>query len=646
MARQGINTGSSPNDGTGDNLRAAGGKINDNFTELYGYFGDGSTLSRGTWDVTSAGINTLSSVGIGTTNPQGTLQVGAAITMDGTSGIITATSFSGDGSSLTGLTGASAATYGDASNVAQIVVDANGKITGISEVSISGGGGGGSSKWADYDTSTGISTTKKVKIENDLEVTGVTTSTTFSGNITGVAATFTGNVSAVDGTFTGDASVRNLTGVAATFTGGLVNVETSGVPAIISHWNSSKHLQMSTGDLGGGFNITDVNYFAFNHQPYADRGTNNNLTERLRISSGGALFSGIVTATSFVGALTGNVTGNVTGNATGLTGSPSITVTNINAADITASGTLTYEDVTNVDSIGIVTARGGFEIGASGVGGTITSVGNAEFTGVTTAQAFAGFDYLQAPHGTTVNYSVTVAAKTAAHRYNGTGSGNGYVINGVESPFLTLTPGRTYRFTLDSSDMTSHPFRFYLEADKTTAYTTNVTSTATYTEIVVTDSTPQVLHYQCSSHEYMGNAVSTNSSAVVPSETAIFRGGLVEKFENAGTTLALQTNNPLSDGNLILFTGNESGSTTINFTGVHSTLSSGETVSFNVILTPNNSGRITTVQVDSEAITVKWAGGITPTAGASGQDVYSFQILKTGTATTDYEIYGAATNYA
>ena len=111
--------------------------------------------------------------------------MGAAITMDGTSGIITATSFSGDGSSLTGLTGASAATYGDASNVAQIVVDANGRITGISEVSISGGGGGGSSKWDDYDTSTGISTTKKVKIENDLEVTGVTTTGTLA--VSGVA---------------------------------------------------------------------------------------------------------------------------------------------------------------------------------------------------------------------------------------------------------------------------------------------------------------------------------------------------------------------------------------------------------------------------------------------------------------------------
>ena len=51
---------------------------------------------------------------------------------------------SGDGSSLTGLTGASAATYGNSSNVAQITVDANGRITSISNVAVSGGGGGGS----------------------------------------------------------------------------------------------------------------------------------------------------------------------------------------------------------------------------------------------------------------------------------------------------------------------------------------------------------------------------------------------------------------------------------------------------------------------------------------------------------------------
>ena len=133
--------------------------------------------------------------------------------------------------------------------------------------------------------------------------------------------------------------------------------------------------------------------------------------------------------------------------------------------------------------------------------------------GIITASALKGFDYLEAPHGSTVNFTVTVATKVSGeHRYYDQGSGNGYVINGTQAPFLTLTPGRTYRFTLSSTDMTNHPFRFYLEADKTTAYTTNVTSTSTYTEITVTDTTPQVLHYQCSSHALMGNAVSTNSN--------------------------------------------------------------------------------------------------------------------------------------
>jgi hypothetical protein len=58
--------------------------------------------------------------------------------------------------------------------------------------------------------------------------------------------------------------------------------------------------------------------------------------------------------------------------------------------NLSVGGTITYDDVTNIDSVGIVTARGGFEIGASGVGGTITAVGNAEFVGVVTASSFVG----------------------------------------------------------------------------------------------------------------------------------------------------------------------------------------------------------------------------------------------------------------
>ena len=97
--------------------------------------------------------------------------------------------------------------------------------------------------------------------------------------------------------------------------------------------------------------------------------------------------SGIITA---VNGFVGNVTGNVTGNATGLSGTPDITVRNVTGVAATFTGVLTYDDVTNVDSLGIVTARGGFEIGASGVGGTITAAGAAEFAGIVTASEFHG----------------------------------------------------------------------------------------------------------------------------------------------------------------------------------------------------------------------------------------------------------------
>ena len=54
-------------------------------------------------------------------------------------------------------------------------------------------------------------------------------------------------------------------------------------------------------------------------------------------------------------------------------------------SDVSIGGTLTYEDVTNVDVVGLITARGGIKFGAAGVGGTITSVGNADLVGIVTA---------------------------------------------------------------------------------------------------------------------------------------------------------------------------------------------------------------------------------------------------------------------
>ena len=116
--------------------------------------------------------------------------------------------------------------------------------------------------------------------------------------------------------------------------------------------------------------------------------------------------------------------------------------------------------------------------------------------------------------GSTETFAVTVASKTSAHRYpsGGGSSTSAYFIDGVESPFLTLTPGKTYRFS--GSVAGSHPFRFYYDAGKTTQYTTGVTVGSGYVDLEVTDTTPTVLHYQCSAHGYMGNAVQVNSNKV------------------------------------------------------------------------------------------------------------------------------------
>src|SRR5210317_33073 len=73
MARQVINRGTSANDGTGDNLRDGAGKVNNNFTELYTAFGDGSTLTAGTF-VTTTSTNTLQnkSISLGSNTITGT----------------------------------------------------------------------------------------------------------------------------------------------------------------------------------------------------------------------------------------------------------------------------------------------------------------------------------------------------------------------------------------------------------------------------------------------------------------------------------------------------------------------------------------------------------------------------------------------
>ena len=159
--------------------------------------------------------------------------------------------------------------------------------------------------------------------------------------------------------------------------------------------------------------------------------------------------TGVITATTFIGALTGNVTGDASGTAGGLSGTPTIAVdqltantyigvssasgvpgintgghsvlTTVKASGITTisnttaststttgaliisggvgiakslfigeglsvGGTITYDDVTNIDSVGIVTAGKGFR---ATTGGLIVTAGVSTFTNAIDANSSA-----------------------------------------------------------------------------------------------------------------------------------------------------------------------------------------------------------------------------------------------------------------
>jgi len=81
---------------------------------------------------------------------------------------------------------------------------------------------------------------------------------------------------------------------------------------------------------------------------------------KVQANTSGIVVTGIATATSFSGNITGT-TGTFSGN-------------------VSVGATLTYEDVTNVDSVGVITARSGIRIGAgqsvSAVSGIVTYYGD------------------------------------------------------------------------------------------------------------------------------------------------------------------------------------------------------------------------------------------------------------------------------
>ena len=152
----------------------------------------------------------------------------------------------------------------------------------------------------------------------------------------------------------------------------------------------------------------------------------------------------------------------------------------------------------------------------------------------------------------TITLTVTVASKTTDHVWHGSGSSSGYLINGIEAPHFHLVPGNTYKFDQSNSTNSGHPLRFYYEADKTTAYTSGVTtagspgSSGAHTTIIATDTTPMTLHYQCSAHGYMGGRVGFGTRNLTGFDTADLTEGTNQYFTTARARASISAGGNLS----------------------------------------------------------------------------------------------------
>jgi|TARA_X000001382_G_scaffold93755_1_gene68310 hypothetical protein len=166
-------------------------------------------------------------------------------------------------------------------------------------------------------------------------------------------------------------------------------------------------------------------------------------------------------------------------------------VTTLRSSTITSSPKVIPSQVIGSFSLGTPFIKAGIDVDVTGV--------TSEFdTGNESSQAGA-------------NPVIYNGGKTFKVTVVNVGGANKYFIDGRQQYGLNLVKGRGL-YTFDQSDSSNdgHPLRFYLDAARSTLFSTNVYTEGTpgnagaYTSIFVVNSGPTTLYYQCSAHANMG----------------------------------------------------------------------------------------------------------------------------------------------
>ena len=164
-----------------------------------------------------------------------------------------------------------------------------------------------------------------------------------------------------------------------------------------------------------------------------------NINNQVRLTSGGALQNIVSVATTSLNATGQSTLSDVTagvvtaGTLNATTFGPISGSTAAFTGNVSIGGTLTYEDVTNVDSIGLITARNGVQVDSGGIGvtaGGIDVTGNSTFRSDVSFTSTVQFDdNVQARFGNNAELKVRGSSTDS---YVQLSTGNLYVINNAD----------------------------------------------------------------------------------------------------------------------------------------------------------------------------------------------------------------------
>ena len=321
-------------------------------------------------------------------------------------------------------------------------------------------------------------------------------------------------------------------------------------------------------------------------------------------------------------------------------------------AGLSVAGTLTYEDVTSVDSVGLITAKSGVNVtGGQLQVGVAYSVGTA---GVATALGFvAGTSGLSGTLQTAAQTNITSVGSLTALTVTGdltldNGSDAGKDLTwDVSADALIFNDSVSAKFGTDSDASISHNGSTFTILN-TTGNTEIRPKSGEYAIQCVPDGAVSV---------YYDNSVklaTTNDGVNITgigtfTAGANFDGILSEKFNTTAGKLSDNTNIELENGMIHFFTTQETTTSTPNIRyssskSLNNMLTTGDSVTVTVITTAAAGGYSANWTVDGANVTEQWNGGSAPSAGGSdGYDIYTLTILKT--ASTTYTVFANVSNF-